>query len=42
MKVLKRWKHFRNDERFLSHFRDGDLIELSEAYFGFNPLRKVD
>jgi len=39
MKVLERWKCYKNDKRYLELCSDPVLISLSERYFDFNPLR---
>lgn len=36
--VLERWRDFRDDEAYLAAL-DAEVIELAEAFFGFNPLR---
>ena len=36
--VLERWKDFRGDEAWRAAL-DAEVIELAEAFFGFNPLR---
>lgn len=36
--VLERWRDFRDDEAWRAAL-DGEVIELAEAFFGFNPLR---
>src|SRR5262249_45278515 len=36
--VLGRWKSFIGDETYRSLF-DSELLELSDEFFGFNPLR---
>lgn len=37
MKVLERWKHYKDDENFVSLFKDNELVELSEEIFGHIP-----
>lgn len=39
MRVLERWRGFEDDERFQRLAQAPEIAELSEAYFGFNPLR---
>ena len=37
MKVLERWKNFKDDPFYLSLFNDRELVELSETIFGHLP-----
>lgn len=37
--VLERWRDFRDDEAWRAAL-DAEVIELAEAFFGFNPLRE--
>ena len=45
MKVLERWKYYKDDENFVNLFKDSELVELSEEIFGHIPdtesLRKA-
>jgi hypothetical protein len=34
MKVLERWKNYKDDEFYISLFRDQELVDLSESIFG--------
>jgi len=37
MKVLERWKDYKENETFLNIFKDQELVLLSEKIFGIIP-----
>jgi hypothetical protein len=41
MKVLERWKHYRDDDFYVSLFRDQELLDLSESIFGHVPGTEI-
>jgi len=41
MKVLDRWRKFAESSEYLDVVTRPDLVKLTDAYFGFNPLERA-